>query len=200
LGKLVTVVGNSGVGKTTFTCNLCQIADYTLCLEQHIERPFYKLFMENLQKYALANQIDYLLYRAEQEIDIRGGAKTGVQDGGLDQDFFVFTRLFYRKFYLNDDEYTLCERTYWLLREILSPPTLIIWIQAPLDKIIDRYSRRMRGFDIAQIEDLETIEFLLKDWLDNPGGAPVYVIKSGSEDPSYSKVIPKVIDLINSMD
>ncbi len=200
MGKLITVVGNTGVGKTTFVRKLCRIADFTLGLEQHKERPFYALFIKDLQKYALVNQIDYLLYRAEQEVRIREGNKTGIQDGGLDQDFFVFTRLFYQRSYLTDGEYALCERTYWLLREILPPPNLIIWIQASLDEIAERYSLRKRGFDIAQIDDMETIELLLRGWLVRPGGPPLFVLQSESEDPSYSKVIPKMIEFIEAMD
>jgi deoxyadenosine/deoxycytidine kinase len=200
LGRLVTVVGNSGVGKTTFVNNLCRESGFAIGLEQHEERPFQELFMGDHQKYALANQIDYMLFRADQEIEIRRGDNIGVQDGGLDQDFFVFTKLFHRNAYLTDDEYALCERTYWVLRQSLPPPDLIIWMRSPLEEIAERYNRRDRRLDITQIEDMQTIEILLEDWLGKNGDAPLFVINSEYEDRSYSKAIPMVRDMINSMD
>lgn len=200
MGRLVTVVGNSGVGKTTFVRNLCRESGFTAALEQLEERPFQELFKEDHQGYALANQIDYLVFRAEQEIDIRKGVTTGVQDGGLDQDFFVFTKLFYRNNYLTDDEYNLCERIYRVLRQSLPPPDLIVWLKSSLDVIAERYNRRNRRLDIAQIEDIDTIEILLEDWLGNNGVAPLYVIDSQFEDHSYSEVIPVVKDMISSLD
>jgi hypothetical protein len=38
-----------------------------------------------------------MLFRAEPEIEIRKGRINSVQDGGLDQDFIVFTQLFFVK-------------------------------------------------------------------------------------------------------
>lgn len=200
LGKLIVVVGNTGVGKTTFVRILCRAAEFTPSLEQHEERPFQELFSLDHERYALANQIDYMLLRAEQEIDIRKGNITGVQDGGLDQDFFVFTRLFYLKGYLTDNEYVLCERFYLVLRERLPPPDLMIWMRAPLDKIAERYNQRERSQGIARIEDMEIIESLLEDWLGENGASPLFVIDSEAEDRRYARAIPKVIDLIQSLD
>lgn len=200
MGRLVTVVGNSGVGKTTFVHNLCRQSGYTIALEQHEERPFQELFMGNHQKYALANQIDYLVLRAGQEIRIRMGDTIGIQDGGLDQDFFVFTKLFYSNAYLTDDEYKLCERTYWMFRQSLPPPDLIIWMKSPLEVIAERYNRRDRRLDITQIEDMQTVEVLLEDWLGQNQATPLFVIDSEFEDRSYSHTIPLVRDKISSLD
>ena len=97
MGKLAAVVGNTGVGKTTLVEALCRQSDFVCATEDHEGRPFQELFTRDHQKYALANQLDYLLRRANQEMDIRQGEYPGIQDGGLDQDFHVFTRLFYQK-------------------------------------------------------------------------------------------------------
>ncbi len=200
MGKLIAVVGNSGVGKTTFVRNLCRTVEFTTGLEQHEVRPFQELFSLDHERYALANQIDYMLIRADQEIDIRKGKITGVQDGGLDQDFFVFTKLFYLKGYLTDNEYVLCERFYLVLRERLPPPDLMIWMRAPLDKIAERYNQRNRSLGIARIEDMKIMESLLEDWLGENGASPLFVLDSEAEDRRYAKAIPKVIDLIQSLD
>jgi len=45
MGKIVAVVGNSGVGKTTLVKQLCAEAAITAAFEQHTSRPFQELFL-----------------------------------------------------------------------------------------------------------------------------------------------------------
>lgn len=199
MGKLISVVGNSGVGKTTFVHKLCRETNYLLGLEQHEERPFQELFMLHKQKYALANQIDYLIYRAQQELDIRSGESPGVQDGGLDQDFFVFTELFFVNNYLSMQEYGICERAYQVLRASLPSPDLFIWMKASIELIAERYNRRDRRLDITEIEDMQVIDELLETWLNNLPTESVFVIDTEFEDQNYSKSITIVRDMIESL-
>jgi deoxyadenosine/deoxycytidine kinase len=194
LGKLITVVGNSGVGKTTFVQQLCLKTGFVQAMEQHYERPFQELFSSDHQMYALENQIDYLLYRAEQEIEIRKGEVTGVQDGGLEEDFYLFTRLFHQNGFLTESEYGICERTYKILRELLQPPDLVVWLEAPLSVLAERIKIRDRGLGIVEIEDLKAMEVLLEDWLGEIDSAPVISIDTVKEGREYSKGIQLVLE------
>ena len=83
--KLIVIVVPSGVGKTTLAQALCAKHDFAIAYEQHNERPFQALFKQDA-KYALANQLDYLLFRAEQERELRQSDKPALMDGGLDLD------------------------------------------------------------------------------------------------------------------
>jgi deoxyadenosine/deoxycytidine kinase len=196
MGKLITIVGNSGVGKTTFTRELCRAGSFATGLEQHIERPFQALFSQDLHRFALANQIDYLLCRAKQEHAIRQEAATGVLDGGLDQDFFVFTRHFYNRGYLTGDEFHLCESLYRFFRRDLPPPDLIIRLVAPLEVIAKRYARRSRGLEIAKIDDLLELEKLLDDWLSTMIESPLLTVDASPDDPGYTRALEDVLAAI----
>ena len=90
MGKLITVVGVSGVGKTALVHALTQKYPFETAYEEHAERPFQILFKDD-PRYALANQIDYLLRCAEQEKQLRALPQIGLMDGGLDLDFHGFT-------------------------------------------------------------------------------------------------------------
>lgn len=194
MGQLITVVGNSGVGKTTFVQQLCLKTGFVQAMEQHYRRPFQKLFSLDHESYAFENQIDYLLFRAEQELEIRNCEKTGVQDGGLDEDFFLFTRLFYQNGFLTDREFGICERTYKILRELLQPPDLIVWLEAPLSVLAERIKIRDRGLGIVEIEDLKAMEVLLEDWLGEIDSALVISIDTVKEGREYSKGIQLVLE------
>lgn len=198
MGKLISVVGNTGVGKTTFVNQICELAPITRCLEQLGERPFQELFMSQYQRYALANQIDFLIFRSEQELEIRRSERTGIGDGGLDQDFNVFTRLFWQQGYLNRNEFDLCERTYLHLRRFQPAPDLIVWLKAPRKVIAERFKFRDRRLGIASLEDLEAIEVLLEEWLSDYQLSPVIDIDTTADDRSYSKSIEKILNYLQT--
>ncbi len=164
-GKLIVVVGNAGAGKTTLTRALCRLGHYAVGLEQHDERPFQALFAHNRTRYALPNQIDYLLLRAEQERTLRQSERVGVHDGGLDLDYHVFTKYFLARGYLAPEEYELCARLYGMLRALLPPPDLVIYLKVPVEIVARRHARRGRTLEIAAVADLAALDRLLADWL-----------------------------------
>lgn len=189
MGKLFVVVGNSGIGKTTLVNALYATNNFVTGLEEHVEHPFQELFKTNPQ-YALANQVDYLLVRARQERFIRQGNKPGIQDGGLDMDFYVFTRLFQHKGYLSGQEFSLCERVYAQVRTAQPPPEKIIWMHAPLEVIANRFTGRKRPLEITEREDLEAIESLLLDWLLSLEPKNVIHLDASKDDPTYLCLLP----------
>ena len=160
---LIAIVGASGVGKTTFLRALAQTGRFRTAYEQHAERPFQALFQQSTN-YALANQMDYFLYRAEQEQELRTASQIGLIDGGLDLDFHGFTRLFHSRKLLSDPEFDLCRRLYIFIRETLPPPELIVRLNADSETVANRLSTRDR-INIASAADTALFNSYLDEWL-----------------------------------
>jgi deoxyadenosine/deoxycytidine kinase len=202
MGRFVTVIGNCGSGKTTLTKLISEQLGYCALLEQHAERPFQVSFMQDLTRDAFQNQVDYLLLRVEQERFIRAGAHAahGVQDGGLDQDFYVFSRLFLRKGYLRQEEYDLIARLHALWRELLPPADCIIRLKAPLPVLAARRAQRKRGIDIVQDGDLPVIEDLVASWMQEllPGTA-LLEVETGDEKVPFAGSLVGVLEFVGKV-
>ena len=196
MNKLISIIGPSGVGKTTLARALCEKHDFAIAYEQHNERPFQTLFKQD-SKYALANQLDYLLYRAEQEHEMRQSNKPALMDGGLDLDFHGFTRLFHLHGWLNDEEFKLCQRFYTLTRSLLPPPDLIIALSASAKTISDRLAARNR-INIASSEDAQSVSQFMDQWLETISEEKIIRLDITKEGMDYAHSVPIILDKIAS--
>lgn len=195
MNKLIVIVGASGVGKTTLIQELCKIQNFAVAYESHEERPYQKLFKAN-SKYALQNQIDYLMLRAEQELQLRKTNQTVLMDGGLDLDFYGFTRLFHAHNWLSDLDLDLCRRFHAFARKTLPAPDLIIALQADAETISKRLASRNR-INIASDEDALLLEKFINEWIDSVDQANVLKLNVTHESIDYQTSITKIMDKIN---
>lgn len=197
MGKLITVVGASGVGKTTLVRALAKSYPFVTAYEQHAERPFQALFKEDA-RYALANQVDYLLLRAEQEKSLRRSPQIGLLDGGLDLDFHGFTRLFHSRQLLTDREFTLCRDLYDLLRGLLPGPELIVRLRVDAGTVARRLAVRAR-INIARPDDTGLFDSFLDEWLAAVPTERTLEIDVSGETPEYERSINIILDKIDPL-
>jgi len=197
MSKLISVVGASGVGKTTFVRVLAQAYPFKTAYETHAERPFQALFKQD-KKYALANQVDYFLMRAQQEKELRTSPQIGLLDGGLDLDFHCFTRLFLSRNLLTKPEYDLCLRLYAFIREILPPPELIVRLVADSETIASRLSTRDR-INIATAEDTPIFNSFVEEWLAPLPSEQLLELDVSNETLGYGKSIGIVLQRAASL-
>ena len=194
MGKLISIIGVSGVGKTALVRALSQAHPFVTAYEQHAERPFQALFKQD-KKYALANQLDYFLLRAEQERELRASPLPGLMDGGLDLDFHGFTRLFLSRNLLTEPEFDLCRRVYNLIRATLPAPELIVRLIADEITVADRLSRRDR-INIANADDTARFDSFLDEWLVSAPIGQVLTVNVTNEDLKYSHTVGIVLEHI----
>lgn len=192
MGTLISIVGASGVGKTALVEALSRAHPFAIAYEQHAERPFQALFKQD-KRYALANQLDYFLLRAEQEKELRASPDIGLMDGGLDLDFHGFTRLFHHRNLLTSPEYDLCRRVYTLLRETYPTPELIVRLCADESTVADRMLKRNR-INIASAEDTALFNSFLDDWLVSVPSSRVLQLDVSEESVEYKKSIKVILE------
>ena len=205
MSKLITIVGPSGIGKTALALALANQANpalrnlggFATAFEQHEVRPFQALFKHD-PHYGLANQIDYLLFRAEQERTLRAAPQFGLIDGGLDLDYHGFTRLFHARGLLSGQELDLCRRLYEALRELQPLPDLIIRLRGDQSTVANRLFTRDR-INIASAEDFTLMESFLDEWLDTIPPQQILEIDVTNEGLDFKESIRQILARVSQL-
>lgn len=197
MNKLITIIGPSGVGKTALVQALSKTGRFDTALEQHAERPFQALAKQDT-RFTLANQMDYLLLRAEQERRLRNSSRIGLMDGGLDLDFHGFTRLFLSRNLLSQNEFDLCRRLYEFTRELLPFPELIVRLKADDETVAGRLLRRKR-INIASADDTALFNSFLDEWLASIPSDHILELEVTEEDIHYAHGVDIILDTIRQL-
>jgi deoxyadenosine/deoxycytidine kinase len=148
--RYVVVEGPIGVGKTSLARRLSERFQSGLMLEDADANPFLPRFYQDAERYALQTQLFFLFQRASQVRDLKQTelfGQTTVADFLLDKDQ-LFARL-----NLNDEEYGLYQQIYAHLRPQTPPPDLVIYLQAPVESLIERIRRRGVSYESPITED-----------------------------------------------
>jgi deoxyadenosine/deoxycytidine kinase len=152
--RYIVIEGPIGVGKTSLANKLADEFDSELLLERAEENPFLANFYQNPRQYALSAQLHFLLQRAQQVQDFR---QNDLFRGSYIADFMVDKDRLFAQMTLDKDELELYQQIYTHLTLDAPRPDLVIYLQAPLQTLRERITRR--GIDYEQqIRD----EYLLR--------------------------------------
>lgn len=133
------VEGPIGVGKTSLAKRLAESFGTELLLETADSNPFLEQFYRKPKQVALATQLFFLLQRAQQLSEMRQGdmfRPVQVADFLMEKD-----RLF-AELTLSSDELKLYDQIYSHLTLDAPRPDLVIYLQAPVEVLLDRIGRR----------------------------------------------------------
>lgn len=182
--RFVVIEGPIGVGKTTLAKRLAETWGAELVLEQADANPFLERFYRDPAGAALPAQLHFLFQRTQQLAELRQQdlfAAMRVADYLLEKD-----RLFARVT-LDEAEFGLYQQVYARLVTDPPKPDLVIYLQAPVDVLLQRIERRRipmeQLIDRAYLERLnEAYARFFHDYDD----APLLIVNAATLDPLAS--------------
>ncbi|HWC47061.1 MAG TPA: deoxynucleoside kinase [Casimicrobiaceae bacterium] len=142
--RYVVIEGPIGAGKTSLARELAVRLSADELLEQPADNPFLARFYDDMPRFALPTQLTFLFQRADQ---LRGLAQLDLFRRPTVADFLLDKDPLFARINLSDEEYRLYDKVYAHLKPQTPTPDLVIYLQAPVDTLVERVHRRGVAFE-----------------------------------------------------
>lgn len=137
--RYIAVEGPIGAGKTSLAKKLADTFNCHVVLEKAEENPFLERFYQSRRQAALATQLFFLFQRTQQIQDLR---QSDLFEQVRIADFLIEKDRMFAQVNLDDDELKLYETVYQQLTIDAPSPDLVIYLQAPVDVLLQRIQQR----------------------------------------------------------
>ncbi|HVF64953.1 MAG TPA: deoxynucleoside kinase [Casimicrobiaceae bacterium] len=142
--RYIVVEGPIGAGKTTLARQLAHHLHADMLLELPEENPFLARFYDDMARYALPAQLNFLFQRVDQ---LRSLAQLDFFARPTVADFLFDKDPLFARITLTDDEFALYDKIFQHFRPQVPVPDLVVYLQAPVDTLVERVHRRGVEFE-----------------------------------------------------
>ncbi|MEJ2115835.1 MAG: deoxynucleoside kinase [Gammaproteobacteria bacterium] len=195
--KYIVVEGPIGVGKTSLAQRLSDEFSSTLLLEHVEENPFLERFYQNPREAALSTQLYFLLQRTKQlhefkQADIFSPVRVA--------DFLIEKDRLFAQVTLNASEYELYEQIYSHLTIDAPKPDLVVYLQAPVEVLLQRIRKRGRGYErLVETAYLEQLNEAYAKFFYDYNDAPCLIVNASdidfiNNDKDYEQLLIEILN------
>ncbi|MDG1916361.1 MAG: deoxynucleoside kinase [Flavobacteriales bacterium] len=192
--QFITIEGNIGVGKTTFSKMLANELNYRIVLEEFADNPFLPKFYEQPERYAFSLELFFMAERYRQLGDLRD--QDLFSHGVVSDYFFVKSKLFAEN-NLSDDELLLFNRLSDIALKNLPKPDLIIYLHSDVSRLQQNIQKRGRSYE-QNISDEYLLDIQNKyfDFFKKHSDFPILVVDVSEVDfVNQSHVFQQLLNL-----
>jgi deoxyadenosine/deoxycytidine kinase len=196
--KFIIVSGNIGSGKSSLTKILSEQLGWKAFYEVVEDNPYLEDFYNDMKKWSFHLQIFFLSKRFQHHQNIVRNPCSVVQDRSIYEDADIFARNLYEQGLMSPRDYCNYRELFTIMVDFLSPPDLIIYLQASIDTLRRRISLRGRDYE-KNISSgyLEQLNTLYEKWVTGFTICPILTIPADALDfvqsPEHLKIISKKI-------
>jgi deoxyguanosine kinase len=179
--RFLAIEGPIGVGKTSLAKRLAETLKYDPVFERAEDNPFLERFYRDPVANALPTQLHFLFQRARQVQEMR---QADLFAAGRVADFLLEKDRIFARLNLPDDEYRLYDQVYQALALDAPVPDLVVYLQAPVEVLIERVQRR--GIPCEQALRPEYLRRLSDAYLaffHRYDAAPLLIVNAAVIDP-----------------
>lgn len=173
---VITIAGTVGVGKSTMTKALADALKFRTSFEKVDTNPYLDKFYDDFEKWSFHLQVYFLAERFKEQKRIFEYGGGFIQDRSIYEDTGIFAKMHYDKGTMSPTDY----ETYTNLFDamVMTPyfphPDLLIYIEGPVEDIIDRIAERGRPME-QQTDKAYWLEMhdRYENWIDGFNACPV---------------------------
>jgi len=180
----IAIAGNIGSGKTTLTQLLAKHYKWDQLQEAVDNNPYLFDFYKDMQRWSFNLQIFFLNSRFEQLLEIRKSGRNVIQDRTIYEDAFIFAPNLHAMGLMTSRDFENYFRLFQNMDSAIQPPDLLIYLQAPVDKLVKQISERGREYENSiSIEYLKRLNERYDAWIEKYDKGKLLVIDV--EDNSF---------------
>ena len=143
----VAVSGNIGSGKSTVTTLLSEKLGWKPYYEVVDENPYLPDFYANMPRWSFHLQVFFLSKRFQHHQQIARSPASVIQDRTIYEDAEIFARNLYLQGLMDERDFRNYYELFNTMLQFLRPPDLILYLQAPVQILLERIHRRARDFE-----------------------------------------------------
>jgi deoxyadenosine/deoxycytidine kinase len=181
--RLILVAGNIGSGKTSLTQRLGERLGWQTAYESVSDNPYLPDFYADMRTGSFHLQVYFLGHRAQQHLEMSQDPRSAIIDRSIYEDAFIFARALHYMGNLTERDYNAYRQLFNLVVGSLPPPSLLIYLKAPVSTLVERIHRRGRSIESSiSSEYLELLDSFYEDWIRVLDLCPVLTIRSDDLD------------------
>ena len=195
--RFIAVEGAIGAGKTSLVNLLEQQYSARVILEENDSNPFIAKFYDDQETYSFQTQIFFLLSRYNQYMEL---AQRDLFNSVVVIDYLFQRDKIFAQLNLEDHEYRLYEQIYNLISSKAPKPDLVIFLQANTKVLLERVSKRGRGYESFMDPDyLDSVNKAFNNFFFYYSDTPLLVINTNEIDFVEKKCdLEELINKVNS--
>ncbi len=145
----LSVVGNIGVGKTTFAEMLAEHFGWKVYYEKVIDNPYLPDYYADMKKWSFHLQIYFFIHRFKDQMEINRSTTSGVTDRSIHEDPEVFARILNKQGFLSERDFQNYLELFESFKTFLPQPDLFIYLRATTWTLLSRIRNRGRDFEMG---------------------------------------------------
>jgi deoxyguanosine kinase len=141
----IAIEGNIGAGKTSLAKKISCDFNAKLILERFADNPFLPKFYEDATRYAFTLEMSFLADRYQQISDDL--SQLDLFKDFIVSDYDVFKSLIFSKITLQEDEFKLYRKLFYLMYKDIAKPDLYIYLYQNTERLQENIKKRGRDYE-----------------------------------------------------
>ena len=196
--RFILVAGNIGSCKTSLTERIGERLAWHTAFESVVDNPYLPDFYTSMKDWAFHLQVYFLGHRAQQHLDMYLDTRNAIIDRSIYEDAYIFARALHSMGNINERDYKTYRKVFDLIVKNLPAPSLLIYLKAPVDTLLNRINQRGRAIESSiSREYLDLLDSLYEDWIGNFDLCPVLTLRTDDldfvhEPKHFNTVVQKI--------